>query len=253
MTNVRVKAAVLGGGLGKRLRPLTYYFQKVMIPIGKKQKPLLEYIIKLLKYHGIRDIVMLVGYKHEQIINYFEDGSRFGVNIEYVIDEPGYSGTGGALLNAYRKNVFEGYDSVLVYYGDILTNMDLSSLLKYHHERNADATLAVASKYQVPVGVVEVDKENRVVEIREKPWLPIKATIGILVLKTSTLKMLEEIRSTREKIDIMGDFIPVLIKRGAKVYAYLYDGEWFDVGTTERYEKLDNEKIDNMFREILVA
>ncbi|WFO75446.1 nucleotidyltransferase family protein [Desulfurococcaceae archaeon MEX13E-LK6-19] len=250
---MRVKAAVLGGGLGKRLRPLTYYFQKVMIPIGKKQKPLLEYIIKLLKYHGIRDVVMLVGYKHEQIINYFEDGSRFGVNIEYVIDEPGYSGTGGALLNAYRKNVFEGYDSVLVYYGDILTNMDLSSLLKYHEERDADATLAVASKYQVPVGVVEVDEENRVMEIREKPWLPIKATIGILVLKTSTLKVLEEIRSTREKIDIMGDFIPELIKRGAKVYAYLYDGEWFDVGTTERYEKLDNEKIDNMFKEILAA
>lgn len=248
---MKVKAAILAGGLGKRLRPLTYYFQKVMIPIGSKQKPLLEYVVKLLKYHGIRDIVMLVGYKHEQIVNYFEDGARFGVNIEYVVDKPGYAGTGGALLHAYKKNVFTGFDNVLVYYGDILTNMDLSSLIRYHVERSADATLAVASKYQIPVGVVEVNETNKIHSIVEKPWLPIKATMGILVIKTSVLSILEELHKNKEKIDVMADFMPELIRRKLQIYAYVYDGEWYDVGTTERYEKLDNKKIDEMFKKIM--
>ncbi|RLG73434.1 MAG: hypothetical protein DRO23_08940, partial [Thermoprotei archaeon] len=92
---MKVKGAVLCGGVGKRLRPLTYYFQKTMIPIGKRQKPLLEYIVKLLKYHNIKNLVLLVGYKHEQIVNYFENGERFGVKISYVVDSPEYKGTGG--------------------------------------------------------------------------------------------------------------------------------------------------------------
>ena len=78
-------ALILCGGEGTRLRPLTFYFQKTMLPIGLNQKPLLEYIVRLLKYHRINDIVMLVGYKYKQIINYFEDGSRFGVHIYAMI------------------------------------------------------------------------------------------------------------------------------------------------------------------------
>lgn len=81
-----VKAAVLCGGEGSRLRPLTFYFQKAMIPIGSEQKPLLEYIVRLLKAHDVRDLVFLVNYKYEQIKNYFGDGSRFGVHVEYLVD-----------------------------------------------------------------------------------------------------------------------------------------------------------------------
>lgn len=246
---MKIKAAVLCGGLGKRLRPLTYYFQKTMIPIGRRQKPLLEYIIRSLKYHGIRDIVLLVGYKYEQIMNYFEDGRRFGVKLEYIIDEPGLTGTGGALLNAYRKGVFEDVENILVYYGDILTPLDLKDLIEYHMARGADVTIAVSSKYQVSVGVVESDDNGRVYSVEEKPWIPIKAVIGILVVRKKTLPVLDNLNRIRgmRNIDIMGDFIPELIKENYKVYAYIYDGVWYDVGTTERYEKLDNNMIERLF------
>ena len=246
----KVKGAILCGGKGKRLRPLTYYFQKTMIPIGRKQKPLLEYIVKLLKYYGITDLVLLVGYKHEQIINYFENGERFGVKISYIVDVPEYQGTGGALLNAYLNKAFSDVETVLVYYGDILSNINLADLLNKHWEWNASATLAVAAKYQIPVGVAET-RGNKVVGMREKPWLPIQATIGILALNTSTLKVLEELGKKMKNIDIMGNLIPELIRRNHPVYAYQHSGEWYDVGTTERYEKLDNSKIDEMFKHIV--
>ncbi|MGQ9680606.1 MAG: sugar phosphate nucleotidyltransferase, partial [Candidatus Bathyarchaeia archaeon] len=99
---------VLAGGEGKRLRPLTYYFQKCMIPVGSLQKPLLEYIVTLLRSHGVVKQRLLVGYKHEQIVNYFNHGDRFGVEIEYLYDDPELGGTGGALYKAFEKGAFQG-------------------------------------------------------------------------------------------------------------------------------------------------
>lgn len=221
-----------------------------MIPIGKKQKPLLEYIVKTLKYNGVKDIVLLVGYKQEQIVNYFEDGSRFGVRIEYVIDDPNLKGTGGALLNAYLKGVFREYDTLLVYYGDILSNVDIRDLLQQHKYTRADATIAVATKYQVPVGVVEADEKGKIIKLVEKPWLNIMATIGILALEKHTLKRLEELSLKKKSLDIMGDLIPKLLEEGRVLKVYKHLGEWYDVGTTERYEKLDNKQIEEMFKEI---
>ena len=84
---------VLSGGEGKRLRPLSYYFQKCMIPIGSSQKPLLEYIVRLFGYYGISEIILLAGYKHEQIVNYFNEGTRFGVHVTYILDDPMLKGT----------------------------------------------------------------------------------------------------------------------------------------------------------------
>ena len=245
-----IKGAILCGGEGRRLRPLTYYFQKTMIPIGSKQKPLLEYIVKLLRYHGIKDIVLLVGYKHEQIVNYFEDGSRFNVNIEYVQDPKDLKGTGGALLNAFRKGVFENVNDIVIYYGDILSTINLRDMVSYHRLKGADATLAVATKYQIPVGVVELE-DSVVKRISEKPWLNIYVTIGVLALNTSVRTYLEDIAKEKKEIDIMGDLIPKIISEGGKVLAYKYEGLWYDVGTTERYEKLENAKIDEMFKNII--
>ena len=128
----KIKGIVLCGGKGTRLRPLTYYVQKTMVPIGVKQKPLLEYVVRLFKFHGIKDLVFLVNYKSEQIINYFEDGSRFGVNISYVEDDPNSKGTGGAVLTSYESKAVNDKDILLVYYGDILTNMDLTELINFH-------------------------------------------------------------------------------------------------------------------------
>lgn len=214
-----------------------------MIPVGLKQKPLLEYIVRLLKYHGIADIAFLVNYKAEQIANYFDDGSRFGVRVQYIHDDPTYRGNGGALLNAYRIGAFNGYDDVLVYYGDILTNLDLSEILRVHREKGAAATLALSTNYMVSVGVAQVEG-TRVVKLEEKPPLGKPVVIGVFFVRTSVIGLLEQLTAHQQEVDLMRDFVPELINRGYRVEGYLTDAFWYDVGSTERYEKLDPHVVD---------
>ena len=239
-----VRGVVLAGGEGKRLRPLSYYFQKCMIPVGKRQKPLLEYVIRLLRFHGVQDISLLVGYKCEQIRNYFEDGTRFGVRLTYLEDEPSTKGTGSALLKLREGNSLQG--PLLVYYGDILSNVDLGELLDFHRKMGADATLALARGYQVPVGVAEVDG-GKVKGWVEKPTLDLHAGIGVLVVESRALNEFEGLGKVGEELDITKDFVSHMVKTGRTVCAYVTDRFWYDVGTTERYEKLDNGAVEKNF------
>ncbi len=231
-----MKAAVLAGGRGSRFRPYTDIIPKPMMPVGRLEKPILEYIVAWLYRAGIRDFVFLVGHRWRQIFNYFGDGSRFGVKIEYSLDEPPYGGTGGALLNAWRRGLLDG--DVIIWYGDILAPLDVPRLLGAH--RGAAATLAVADRYQVPVGVARVE-DGRIVEMQEKPWLPLRATIGVLALDTGVLDEAGERLGT--SFDIMGDLVPLLISEGLEVRAYVYEGPWYDVGSLERYQKLPEEEL----------
>jgi len=242
-----LKGVVLCGGEGARLRPLTYYFPKVMVPIGRSQKPLLEYVVRLLAKHGVSNIVLLVGYKAEQIINYFGDGERFGLRLSYVHDRPGCEGTGGALLNAYEERAVSVDDELLIYYGDILSDIDLTKMLKEHRLVGASATLAIAKGYQIPVGTARIDERNRVLELVEKPTLDIAVAIAIMVLQGIALKDLEALaKGGKKKPDLMGDLVPALIKSGKAVNSYLHSSFWYDVASTERYEKLDQEIVDRL-------
>jgi len=241
------KGVVLCGGEGKRLRPLTFYFQKTMVPIGTRQKPLLEYVIRLLRYHGITRILLLVNYKAEQIENYFDDGSRFGVKITCVKDDPNLPGNAGAVYNAYSKGSIEDSETLLIYYGDILSNVNLTELLSRHWSVGAAATLALSTKYNVGVGLVEVEGD-RVVSVREKPPLGKPVTMGVLALEASRLRLVPEIVRSKGSADIMGDLIPALVERGETVAAYLTDAFWYDVGSTEKYERLDDRVVDEVLK-----
>ena len=246
--NNNVVGVILAGGEGKRLRPLTYYFQKCMIPIGSEQKPLLEYILLHLRKHGINSVKLLVGYKHEQIVNYFNSGSRFGLDIEYFHDDPSMGGSGGALLNAATKDAFKIANILLVYYGDILSNLNLSALIKQHIDSDACATIAVTNKYEVPVGVADIDGTT-VKSWIEKPEISIYAGIGVVAFDIEVLDDLNKFDTGANQMDIMGDLIPYLVQHGKKVDAYLTDAFWYDVGSTEKYEKIDNGLIDKLFKE----
>jgi len=246
-----VKGIVLCGGTGVRLRPITYYFQKTMIPIGAKQKPLLEYVVRLLKFYGISDISFLVNYKAEQIANYFNDGSRFNVQISYIKDDPVVKGTGGSLLTAFWKGAINTEDTALVYYGDILTNIDLQDLLHFHEEKASSATVALASGFTVRVGLADIGKDGKILGFVEKPKLEKPVSIGILTLEGETLEDMEHLIKGKHALDLMRDVIPHLVKIGKPVYGYLSSAFWYDVGSVEAYEKLDPKIVESRMAYLL--
>jgi len=220
-----------------------------MIPIGAKQKPLLEYVIRLLKRHNVLDITLLVGYKASQIANYFEDGSRFGVKIRYLRDNPKIGGTAGALLNAFLKGTISFDETLLVYYGDILSNIDLTDLLNHHREKKAVATIVLSTSYPVPVGVADVEEGGRITKFIEKPEIERPVSVGILVLEGKAINLMQKLFREKRQLDLMADLIPHLINAGERVYAYITDAFWYDVGSMEKYEKLNNRTINRFFSE----
>lgn len=239
-----VKGLILCGGTGTRLRPITYYFQKTMIPIGLKQKPLLEYVVRLLSFHGIVDLAFLVNYKAEQIVNYFDDGSRFSVKISYVHDVPKLEGTAGSVLNAYRQGAATTEDTLLVYYGDIITTIDLKDMLNYHSRKRAIATVALASGFTVRVGLADIDRNGKIQGFVEKPKLEKPVSIGIMAFEGESLRDIEQLYKKKRRVDLMKDLIPHLVENGKPVYGYLSKAFWYDVGSTEAYEKLDHRFVD---------
>jgi mannose-1-phosphate guanylyltransferase len=247
----QIKGIVLCGGKGTRLRPLTYYVQKTMVPVGLKQKPLLEYVVRLFKFHGIDDLIFLVNYKAEQIMNYFEDGSRFNVKISYLEDDPSSRGTGGAVLTAYNKGLVNTDDTLLVYYGDIITDMNLTDLLQYHRAKQAWGTVALSSGFKVRVGLANLDKDGKVLEFVEKPTLEKPVSIGVSVLEGEVLEDMKVLKGEKHELDLMGEVFPHLLEVGKKVYGYVSKAFWYDVLSTEAYEKLDPELVHEMFKDIL--
>lgn len=126
---------------------------------------------------------------------------------------------------------------ILVYYGDILSTVNLSEMINYHISNGADLTLAVSEGYKIEVGVVE-HANGEIKEIKEKPVLPINVGIGIMSMNTDILELLYNLAKGKSSVDLMGDLLPELINRGMKVMAYVTGGIWYDVGSIERYEKL---------------
>jgi mannose-1-phosphate guanylyltransferase len=240
-----VKGVIMAGGLGTRFRPLTNYFQKCMIPIGAQEKPILEYIVRLYNYHDIKELILLAGYKHQQIENFFNHGERFGVKMNYVLDEPGVKGSASAVLNAYQKKIFNVDDTLVIYYGDIVSNINLREMVKHHNKMDAKATIALAPNFTVNVGVAEI-KDNWIKKFIEKPNLPSAVSIGILILDGSVLEVMDRIymKEKYESFDLMGHVVQNLVDAGDKVSPYITDAFWYDVGSIERYERLSNDKID---------
>jgi len=245
-----IKGIVLCGGKGTRLRPLTHYIQKTMVPLGTKQKPLLEYVVSLFRFHNIRNLVFLVNYKSEQIMNYFEDGSRFGVNITYVQDDECSRGTAGAVLTAYNKGAVGLEDILFVYYGDILTNMNLTDILKFHTDNKAWSTVALSSGFKVRVGLANLDSDGKVLGFVEKPTLEKPVSVGISILEGAVLKEMKQLKGDRHELDLMGEVLPYLISLEKPVYGYVSKAFWYDVLSTEAYEKLEPKQVDETFKEI---
>ena len=247
-----VKGVILAGGSGTRFRPLTYYIQKCMVSIGESETPILEYIIKLFKKHDIMELVLLVGYKHRQIENYFGDGSRFGVKMSYVEDAPGTKGSANAIIHAFDVGALSPDDTLLIYYGDILCNLDLRALLDLHQKERSLSTVVLSSDYQLPVGV-GVLENKRLTGFLEKPRQDIKACIGVLAMDGKIINHMRELyqESSKASFDLMADVIQSLVGMGENISGYITDDFWYDVGSIERYERLSNEVIKKELEPLL--
>ena len=237
----KTQAAVLCGGRGERLKPLTDYFQKVMIPIGPKKLPLLSYIIRLISSHGISRVALLTGYRSEDIRHYFGDGSHENVQITYSEDPKDLKGSLNAVAHALRNGAISDCDELLVYYGDVLTDLDITALTATHRRKRADATLVLARGYTLPVGTAEVGSLGLVTAFREKPELDLSVTTGCMLLGPRAMALVRRLAGGKNT-DLMTHFLPRLIKSGGRVAAYYTDEEWFDVGTVSSFEKL-NERL----------
>ncbi len=229
-----VKAVVMAGGEGTRLRPLTVNRPKPMVPLVNK--PMIEHVIDLLVKYGIRDIGITLYYLPETIMTYFGDGSERGVRIYYSIEDKPLGTAGGV---KHLVDHYEWDDTLLIISGDVFTNIDLDKLLRYHREKDSVFTMAIRrvddpTKY----GIALLDDNNRVLRFHEKPsWSEVfsdLANMGIYVLEPEVLDIIE---SGRE-YDFAKHLIPKLLKTGKPVYGWRADQYyWSDIGSIDQYKE----------------
>ena len=221
-----LKAAILAGGAGTRLYPLTAYVPKALIPVGNRY--VIEYIIEYLKQNEIRDIVMLVSNNEIDLLkNHIQDGSRFGVHVEYSTAER--VGTAGALRVA--QDLLN--ETFIVYYGDVLTNVDLREMIRRHVAKKATCTLAMSTAVPIEYGVARVNSDGRVTFFEEKPILKeYPVSMGVDVFDPDVLSY------CKTNTDIAQHVIPNLLRDGKGVYAYLTDKRHYDIGTFKSLEEV---------------
>ena len=236
-----LKAVILAGGEGTRLRPLTLTLPKPVVPVV--DRPFLRHQLDLLGQAGVTEVVFSVAYRPERVQAIFGDGSALGKKIRYAM-EPTPLGTGGAVKNAERYLD----DVTIVLNGDVLTDLDLAAVVRRHRESRAAATLVLAP---VPdpaaYGLVETDGDGRVRRFIEKPQ-PDQITTdtinaGIYVLQTSTL----ELMPVGVNHSIERAFFPALLSRGDHVAAHVHHGYWIDIGTPEKYLQVHRDVLNGRF------
>jgi len=227
-----MKTLVLASGEGTRMRPLTEYINKSMIPIDGK--PVLEHIVEHLRHYGLMDIVMAVGVLKKQVMNYFGDGKRWGVKIEYSESDES-QGTAGELANA--MSYFEDEEDFLVYYGDTLTATNLTNFYRHHKQfrkRNGIMTLNGIIGLPIETGIIECDANSKVTAYREKVSLEVITSIPVFFCANGIF----ESGNIQKGKDFSYDVIPEFIAKDA-VFLYIEDENYhYDVGTLDRLRKV---------------
>lgn len=224
-----MKAFVICGGLGTRLRPYTYETPKPMLPIGGK--PILRYVVENLRENGITDIVMAVGYLNEKIRAYFGNGSRFGVKIGYAVEtEP--KNTAGSILD-YAERMAKAKEPFIVIMGDAISGIDLRKMARFHGKSRATATIALMKhKTKVHYGIA-VLKKDRITAFREKPEIEHYINTGIYIFEPKVFGFI------KEREDFAKNVFPRLLSKRQKISGFRVEsGSWIDIGRIEEYDKL---------------
>lgn len=229
-----MKAVVLAGGMGIRLRPFTFSIPKPLLPIG--ERPILEIIIRRLKKDGFREFVLAIGYKSKMVEAYFGNGSELGVRIQYLVEQRSL-GTAGPLARLKDRFEIGGKESFLLMNGDILTNLDFSKMIAFHKKNDFEVTMGLKKlKEQQSYGFVEA-QNSLVKKIIEKPPFDYIVNAGIYIIKSSAIKEIP-----RNKFFTMPDLINLLIKQGKNVGAYHIKEYWRGLEDLRHFEEVYNNK-----------
>ena len=237
-----MKAVILAGGLGTRLRPVTGEHPKPMVPL--LGRPMMEHIVALLRENGYTRICAALHYRAGEIMAHFGDGRRFGVGLEYRIETENL-GTAGSVRNCRD---FFGQDDFLVISGDAACDFDLRRLMEAHREKGAAATIALSSR-RLPLryGLAVTDGEGRIRSFIEKPAWPRVVTdlvnTGIYVLSPRALAYVPE-----GGCDFGKDLFPTLLAAGEPLYGVEMAGYWRDIGTPRDYYRCCADALDGLLR-----
>lgn len=218
-----MQALILAGGLGTRLSPYTTILPKPLLPLG--QMPILELIIRQLRYFGIHHFTLAVGYLGTLLQAYFGDGNRLGVEIDYQWEDHPL-GTAGAIS---LFNPLE--DDFLVMNGDILTTLDYLALLSAHKREKSIATIAAfEKKVKIDLGVLRINEQGILEDYVEKPVQTYRVSMGINVFNKKVLEYLK----AEVHIDIP-ELMLLLREKGEKVYCFSAPCDWYDIGRVEDF------------------
>lgn len=224
------KAIVLVGGEGTRLRPFTYELPKALLPIHGK--PMVQHVLDMLKSHGVTEIYLAVGYKGDMIKDYFGDGSKFGLEIKYIFEKTPL-GTAGPLRLAKRYLD----DTFFIVWGDILSRIDLSDFMHFHKNNEGLATVALTTVDDPSRFGVASMKGSKIIEFVEKPKKEDAPSnlinSGMAIMEP---EVIEKYVPAKGKAMVEYDIYPKLAAEG-KLNGYPFQGQWFDTGTHEAYER----------------
>jgi mannose-1-phosphate guanylyltransferase/phosphomannomutase len=237
-----MKAVVMAGGEGTRLRPLTSNQPKPMVPIVGK--PCMEHILELLREHGLTDVVVTVAFLPQAIRSYFGEGDTLGMTVGYSVEDSPL-GTAGSVRLAARQLE----ETFLVISGDALCDLDLSKLVAFHKEREAAVTIGLKSvDNPLEFGIVVTDEEGRIERFLEKPsWGQVFSdtiNTGIYVLEPEVLRHIP----TDRPYDFSKELFPYLLEMGRPLYGYVMDGYWQDIGNLDQYRQANFDALDEKVR-----
>jgi len=233
-----VKAVVMAGGEGTRLRPLTSNQPKPMVPIVGK--PCMEHIIELLRAHGFEDVIVTVAFLPQAIRSYFGNGESLGLNVEYSVEESPLGTAGSVRLASDRLD-----ETFVVISGDALCDFDLTELVRVHKEKKSAVTIALKSvENPLEFGIVVTDSDGRVERFLEKPsWSQVFSdtiNTGVYVLEPEVLNHVP----TDRPYDFSKELFPLLLEMGRPVHGHVVEGYWQDIGNLSQYRQANFDALD---------
>ena len=237
-----MKAVVMAGGEGTRLRPLTSNQPKPLVPIVGK--PCMEHIVDLLRTHGFEDVIVTVAFLPQAIRSYFGTGESLGIDLAYSVEESPAGTAGSVRLAAGRLD-----DTFLVISGDALCDLDLGRIVEFHREKQASVTIGLKSvDNPLEFGIVVTDEDGRVERFLEKPsWGQVFSdtiNTGIYVLEPEVLKHVPADRP----FDFSKELFPLLLEMGRPIYGCVMDGYWQDIGNLDQYRQANFDALDEKVR-----